>query len=313
MVGGEVIDLAAETDAVMDGLERLRARQLASTPGSRSWEDGYQYLSAWRLTNEALVQRKEKMSGSGGDGGGDSVHANGSMDIATFMNPSVLRTIQLGFAYHAADILRKTAAAAKHRTASYAAQRRPEFVAVGEDPRRGLGDIRKAAEKVAQDKAAAEREELMKKAQSKRADEETRAAAQKVRAEVAGQNAAVAANKALAATLGGRDAKWSKWGGGLGGGGGKGDAKTKGAHHAGVASDKEKEEEGNSTLASSKSRAALTSASAAAAAATNATGGTGAGDSNDLQVQDLIVALKQDPRYCKSPLLYRLLNGLYSS
>lgn len=46
----------------------------------------------------------------------------------------------------------------------------------------------------------------------RRADEETRERAQKAREELVGKQQAVAANKALAATLGGGEAKWAKWG-----------------------------------------------------------------------------------------------------
>ena len=67
-------------------------------------------------------------------------------------------------------------------------------------------------------------------------------------AEMAGQQQAVAANKALAATLGGRDAKWARWGAGGGEVGGA------------------------------------------------------------LRRRDVVSAMERDPVYCRSALLYRLLN-----
>jgi colicin import membrane protein len=160
-----------------------------------------------------------------------------------------------------------------------------------------LGEIRRAAEKVAADKAAAERDELMKKAQSKRADDETRERAQRAKAEMVGQQQAVAANKALAATLGGKDSKWSKWGGGGSGGSAAGN---------------------KIVPAASETAAAASAAEDASASDGGAAFGRGGdvdpmvvgGDSTDIQLQDLIVVLQQDPLYCKSNLLYRLLNGM---
>lgn len=57
-------------------------------------------------------------------------------------------------------------------------------------------------------------------------------------------------------------------------------------------------------LASSKSRGDLGTAASAGTSATDAL------ESTDIQLQDLIVALQQDPTYCKSMLLYKLLNGM---
>jgi len=322
-VGDELlVDLQAETDAAMEGIGNGRARQLPTVPGGQSWDDGYQYLSAWRLTNEVLQQRKEKMQGAAA--------VSGSAGIVDFLEPSTLRALQLGFTAHAAEVMRRAAHAAKHRASSAAAQRRPEFVAVGEDARRGLGDIRRAAEKIAADKAALEREELMKKAQSKRADEETRERAQKARAEMAGQQQASAANKAIAATLGGgKGAKWSKWSGaGAAGAGGARKAKGKGVKGDAAADkasadggdggvDVEGSSGGLKNVAASRSRGDL--GAAAGHGADNNVGSLGVGssaadasglESTDIQLQDLIVVLQQDPTYCKSMLLYRLLNGV---
>ena len=318
-VGDELlVDLQAETDAAMEGISSGRARQLPTVPGGQSWDDGYQYLSAWRLTNEVLLQRKEKMPGAA---------LSGSAGIVDFLDPSTLRALQLGFTAHAAEVMRRAAHAAKHRASSAAAQRRPEFIATGEDARRGLGDIRRAAEKVAADKAALEREELMKKAQSKRADEETRERAQKARAEMAGQQQASAANKAIAATLGGgKGAKWSKWSGaGVAGVGAAGKAKGKSAKGDATANKADADAadgdidigNGLKNVATSRSRGDLgTAAGSGAASNVGSLGaGTSAADasgleSTDIQLQDLIVALQQDSKYCKSLLLYRLLNGM---
>jgi Transcription initiation factor TFIID component TAF4 family len=316
-VGDELlVDLQAETDAAMEGIDSRRKRQLPTVPGGQSWDDGYQYLSAWRLTNEVLLQRKEKMPGTAA--------LTGPAGVVDFLEPSMLRALQLGFTSHAAEVMRRAAHAAKHRASSSAAQRRPEFISSGEDARRGLGDIRRAAEKIAADKAAVEREELMKKAQSKRADEETRERAQKARAEMAGQQQASAANKAIAATLGGgKGAKWSKWSGagaaataaagkGAKGKGGKGETidRTNGDGGDGGV------EGGNvskTTIASARSRGDLGTAASAGGtnnATTNPSTDASALESTDIQLQDLIVALQQDPTYCKSMLLYRLLNGM---
>ena len=304
IVGDELlVDLQAETDAAMEGIEGRRRRQLTAVPGGQSWDDGYQYLSAWRLTNEVLLQRKEKMPGA--------VTMGGPAGVVDFLEPSMLRALQLGFTAHAAEVLRRAAHVAKHRASSSAAQRRPEFVASGEDARRGLGEIRRAAEKIAADKAAIEREELMKKAQSKRADEETRERAQKARAEMAGQQQASAANKAIAATLGGgKGAKWSKWSGAGAGpaSGAKGKGKGKGDAGSDTPGDGGDGADGTAKkLASSRSRGDLLGSAASVGAGTSADAGV---ESTDIQLQDLIVALQQDPTYCKSTLLYRLLNGM---
>ncbi|KAG7671154.1 hypothetical protein Ndes2526B_g02387 [Nannochloris sp. 'desiccata'] len=317
-VGDELlVDLQAETDAAMEGIGNRRTLQLPTVPGGQSWDDGYQYLSAWRLTNEVLLQRKEKMPGAAA--------LSGAAGVVDFLEPSTLRALQLGFTSHAAEVMRRAAQAAKHRASSSAAQRRQEFVASGEDARRGLGDIRRAAEKIAADKAALEREELMKKAQSKRADEETRERAQKARAEMAGQQQASAANKAIAATLGGgKGAKWSKWSGIGAAGAAAGKTKEKGAKGDATADKTSADGDGEGgagglkNLATSRSRGDLGSAAGGTGAANNV-GSLGAGtsavdasglESTDIQLQDLIVALQQDPTYCKSMLLYRLLNGL---
>jgi hypothetical protein len=297
-VGDELlVDLQAETDAAMEGIASRRHRQLHTVPGGQSWDEGYQYLSAWRLTNEVLQQRREKMPGAAA--------LIGPAGVVDFLEPSTLRALQLGFTAHASEVMRRAAHAAKHRATSAAAQRRPEFVASGDDARRGLGDIRRAAEKIAADKAAVEREELMKKAQSKRADEETRERAQKARAEMAGQQQASAANKAIAATLGGgKGAKWSKWSGA----GAAAGAKGKGKGAKGDATDAG-DGDAAKNLASSRSRGDLGTAGGSGAAGA----GTSAADaleSTDIQLQDLIVALQQDSTYCKSMLLYRLLNGM---
>lgn len=294
-LGGEVIDLVAETDAAVDVVERVRARTLASGAGARAWDEGFQFLSAWRLTNEALAQRREKMPGARG---GSAAAA------AEFVGPDVLRALQLGFAAHGAEVLRRAAAAATHRAASYAAPRRPEFAASGADARRGLGEIKRAAEKAADELAERKRQELMRAAASKRADDETRAAAQRAKAEMGVQMQADAANKALVATLGGRDAKWSKWGGGATTAGDDAKGKGKGKGKAGGAG------AGTESGADGDAGGSRPRTDAGGAAGGAAPPAPAAEGSTDVQIQDLVVALQQDPLYCKSTLLYRMMNGI---
>ena len=140
---------------------------------------------------------------------------------------------------------------------------------------------------------------------------------------MAGQQQAVAANKALAATLGGRDARWSKWGGGAS----ASELGTKGKESQGKAPANRASEGGEDAGPATVTFAEETPGAGLGASGSGAGAGSGAlaasrsrgdlvaptsadVDNPDVQLQDLVVALQQDPMYCRSTMLYRLINGL---
>jgi hypothetical protein len=290
VVGGEVIPLTEETDIMMERVVKSRDTSLAGLQQPRAT----QYLSAWRLGNEILKQKKEK-----------SFQA----PMESLFDASVLDAIQLGFAQVAADVIERANSAARHRTMSVRPVR-SSFVENGVilpptwDVRRELGRIRKREEETAEAKAAEEREKVLRAAASKRADEETKALAQRAKAEMAGQMQAAAANKALAATLAGGDAKWARWGGGGG--------ETEKEKEKEKQQEKEKEKEkagGQKTKRQQKQDCHVMSApSGVQLEERGHLTGQSQQQSSVVQIEDIVAALKQHPRLCSSVLLYRLLN-----
>lgn len=303
-----------ETNIAMADLERhRRSGQAKACP--------VQLLSEWRLANEILRQMKAKGI-SGGQGGPAKAGASPDGATGSGASPSevsigfdepLLAALQHAFKAHAQGLLTRAARAAQHRVVT--SQKVPGFER-GEDPRPRLGQIRKREEAAADAKAAEEREALLRAAGSRRADDETRERAQRAKAEMAGQQQAKAANKALAATLGGKDAKWAKWGGGAKKPGAAPSAKAaaeQGPEAAAAAA--AAEENGHTTTmvtaAEELARAgAGGSLSAPRPPPVEAPGGGGGLEGAKVSVNDLIVALQQDPGYCNSAILYRLMNGM---
>eukprot|EP00887_Chlorella_sp_A99_P005953 scaffold29.g5953.t1 len=158
-----------------------------------------------------------------------------------------------------------------------------------------------------------------------------------------GRQQASAANAAVAATLGGKGAKWDKWGGGGGGGGGgAAEGKTAGTKAASgkkgkkaaaaearakaAAAAARSEQEGRTTAtfdasgAGAAAAVAPAPAPAPAAAALKLTEADrlqgsrsrakgGVDDAETITTRDVVAAMERDPRYCRSTLLYLLLNG----
>lgn len=133
----------------------------------------------------------------------------------------------------------------------------------------------------------------------RRADDETKERAQKAREELAGKQQAVAANKALAATLGGGDAKWAKWGSG---------------NTTKVASSSLKPETGNQGTPSVKEE------KVADKQVPEENPGEGRAkmevtisESTDVLVSpgDIVEAIRMRPEYSNGHLLYKLMNKSY--
>lgn len=168
-----------------------------------------QLLSEWRLFQEIVRQQKDPAGGSGLS----ALRREGKQDagqrkkIAGF-DPEVLDILQMGSISHLRDIMIGASRIAAQRRQG---DQKPEGFTVVEDVRIGLGEIRKRDEEAAKEMEKKEQEMLLKEAANRRANEETREKAQKIKEQMAGKQQAVAANKALAATLGGGDAKWMKW------------------------------------------------------------------------------------------------------
>ncbi|GAB4821311.1 hypothetical protein N2152v2_008357 [Parachlorella kessleri] len=205
------IDMEQETDNLMAGL--AHQRQMGTARLAKT-----QLLSEWRVANEMLKQMTKAGLKS--------------------VRPECFEILQLAFQAHATRILAKAHNMARHRQDS--TRRLPEMVTTS-DPRRGVGQIDRRERERHDARLALEREELLKAATSKKADEETKEKAQKAKAELQGKQQASAANAAVAATLGGgKGAKWNKWdkwgggGGAGGGGGGAGGGKKKGGRGAGA-------------------------------------------------------------------------------
>lgn len=171
-----------------------------------------QLLSEWRLFQEFAKQQKDPSGGTGLTAlrRGLEGSAETGKKILGF-DPELLDVLQLGATSHLRDIVLGALKVAQQRRQG---SHKPDGFTVIEDVRIGLGEIRKRDEEEAKKIKQKKEEELLKLASHRRADEETREMAQKLKEQKAGQQQAVAANKALAATLGGGDAKWTKWGSG---------------------------------------------------------------------------------------------------
>ena len=135
---------------------------------------------------------------------------DGSKNLVGF-DPELLDVLQLGATAHIRDVLVGAARVAQQRR--YGSQKQSGFTIV-DDVRIGLGDIRKRDEDEAARVRGMEEALTLKQAAHKSADDELREKAKNLKEQRAGEQAQEAANKALAATLGG--GKWDKWG--IGGG-----------------------------------------------------------------------------------------------
>ena len=169
-----------------------------------------QLLSEWRLFQEFAKQQKDPSGGTGLSAlrRGLEGSADTGKKILGF-DPELLDVLQLGATSHLRDIVLGALGVAQQRRQG---SQKMEGFTVVEDVRIGLGEIRKRDQEEAKRLKLKKEEELLKLASHRRADDETREMAQKLKEQKAGQQQAVAANKALAATLGGGDAKWTKWG-----------------------------------------------------------------------------------------------------
>lgn len=166
-----------------------------------------QLLSEWRLFQEIAKQQIPTSAARGSSLSslrGDAI--DGSKKLLGF-EPDLLDVLQLGATSHLRDIILGAARVAQQRRLGPLKQ--PGF-AIVEDVRIGLGDIRKRDEDEAARIREMENELTLKQAAHKSADEELREKAKNLKEQRAGEQAAAAANKALAATLGG--GKWDKWG-----------------------------------------------------------------------------------------------------
>ncbi len=166
-----------------------------------------QLLSEWRLFQEIAKQQIPTSAARGSSLSslrGDAI--DGSKKLLGF-EPDLLDVLQLGATSHLRDIILGAARVAQQRRRGPLKQ--PGF-AIVEDVRIGLGDIRKRDEDEAARIREMENELTLKQAAHKSADEELREKAKNLKEQRAGEQAAAAANKALAATLGG--GKWDKWG-----------------------------------------------------------------------------------------------------
>ena len=218
--GGEgKVGKGRKEDAKFDVLafEAYDANQLMSDVTARRLRNGnskdqnpypqLQLLSEWRLFQEIARQQiptTARGSSSLSSLRGDTV--DGSKKLLGF-EPDLLDVMQLGATSHLRNILMGAARVAQQRRLG--SQKQPGFNIV-EDIRIGLGDIRKRDEDEAARIREMENELTLKQAAHKSADEELREKAKTLKEQRAGEQAAAAANKALAATLGG--GKWDKWG-----------------------------------------------------------------------------------------------------
>ena len=184
----------------------VTARRLRNSNTIKSYPQ-LQLLSEWRLFQEIARQQVPNTAARGSSLSslrGDAV--DGSKKILGF-DPDLLDVLQLGATSHLRDIIIGAERMAQQRRLG--SQKQPGF-AIVEDVRIGLGDIRKRDEDEAARIREMENELTLKQAAHKSADEELREKAKNLKEQRAGEQAAAAANKALAATLGG--GKWDKWG-----------------------------------------------------------------------------------------------------
>lgn len=265
------LDFEEETNTAMEAVLKRRKDTALTTASSE-----LQPLSDWRIAHEVIRHRVQRAHGSSVASG--SAFVDGDPGFGA----DFLQALQLGFAAFSRNVMQRATQNARHRIAS---AHRPTNFLLTSDPRRGVGAIRRREEAEAEAKARAEREALLKAAGSKRADEETRAMAQKARAELIGQEAAAAANRALAATFGGKHAKWAS----------VASASKSGAKRAKILKDTNK---------SKDSKGANANVADTEAARTSIT------EEITINMEDLVFALENDPIFCRSPLLYKLINGL---
>jgi len=245
-----------------------------------------QLLSEWRLFQEFARQQKDPSGGTGLSAlrRGLEGSANTSKKILGF-DPELLDVLQLGATSHLRDIVLGALKVAQQRRQG---SHKPDGFTVVEDVRIGLGEIRKRDQEEAKKIKLKKEEELLKLASHRRADEETREMAQKLKEQKAGQQQAVAANKALAATLGGGDAKWTKWGSGS-------------AKPAAKASGKTEEV---ATQVTEPTDNAPDADQRAVIVNTNAPKNT----SLEITVDDIVTYLESQPEYANSKVLYQLMN-----
>lgn len=247
-----------------------------------------QLLSEWRLFQEIAKQQKDPAGGTGlsalrgrMDGSADT-----GKKILGF-DPELLDVLQLGATSHLRDIVLGAAKVAQQRRQG---SQKPDGFAVVEDVRIGLGEIRKRDEEEAKKIKEKEEEELLKLASHRRADEETREMAQKLKEQKAGQQQAVAANKALAATLGGGDAKWMKWG-------------TSGSKSA-ANKDKNEDAAGNEEMAEN----APEPETAQEARQVMMADQTSRKKNLEITIDDIVTYLESQPEYANSKALFTLMN-----
>eukprot|EP00890_Picochlorum_soloecismus_P002335 jgi/Picsp_1/3101/NSC_05942-R1_expressed protein [Chlorella variabilis] len=191
-----------ETKLLMQQLEERRKKSIRQSPIST-----LQLLSEYRIIQEVAQQQKETQHNTGLS----AIRSGSKASELIGCDEKVLEILQLGIASHLRDLISSSRGVALQRREG--SQKHASFTLV-EDVRVGVGEIRRREERIAKKKAEEEREMLLRAAGHRRADEETRERAQKAREELVGKQQAVAANKALAATLGGGSAKWANWGSG---------------------------------------------------------------------------------------------------
>jgi hypothetical protein len=234
-----------------------------------------QLLSEWRLFQE--IARQQKPDGESASGlaalRGDSL--SGSKRLLGF-DPDLLDVLQLGATSHLRDIVIGASRFAQQRRLG--SQKAPGFTVV-EDVRIGLGEIRKRDEDEAARIREMENELTLKQAAHKSADDELREKAKSLKEQRAGEQAAAAANKALAATLGG--GKWDKWG--VGGSVAKTTPKAEDA--GGLASDPGRDVPANGTLHSNSQYSGI-----------------------NIEVGDIVAFLETQPEYANSQILFKLMN-----
>lgn len=260
-------------------------RQKERLKGSSAAFGNLQLLSEWRLFQEFAKQQKDPAGGTGLSAlrRGLEGSADTGKKILGF-EPELLDVLQLGATSHLRDIVLGAAKVAHQRKHG---SQKPDGFTVVEDVRIGLGEIRKRDQEEAKKLKLKREEELLKMASHRRADEETREMAQKLKEQKAGQQQAVAANKALAATLGGGDAKWMKWG--------TGSAKSTAAKVPEKNDDSGAQEEPAENMPETAQQPPV------------ATGGSKK-KSLEITLDDMVAYLESKPEYANSKVLFKLMN-----
>ncbi len=287
---------AYDANQLMSDVTARRHRNKYSKEAKLSIYPQLQLLSEWRLFQEIARQQIPTTAARGSSLSslrGDAI--DGSKKLLGF-EPDLLDVLQLGATSHLRDIIIGAARVANQRRLGSLKQ--PGF-AIVEDIRIGLGDIRKRDEDEAARIKEMENELTLKQAAHKSADEELREKAKNLKEQRAGEQAAAAANKALAATLGG--GKWDKWG--VGGSTLKTRPKT----------DDMMFEHGKDAGAGVGPGGA--GSNAGASAGMNAGLNTGANVMRNqghggfvIEVGDIVSYLETQPEYANSPILFKLMN-----